>query len=123
YIKRAFYRGLRIEDRRLKIKGRIVCSILDPRPSPQSVIRGGGERTAKRFAASPLQMAKVLFRIVESVNMVDAQAGNVAFFYQAEDQCVNRGEDFGLLDANGGQFVDVEEAAVVDLVRRHAPET
>src|SRR5215471_2962896 len=89
----------------------------------RSVIRGRGGRTAQSFAAAALQIAQVLFRVVEPVNMVDAQAGDVAFFYQAKHQFVNRGEDFRLLDANRRQFVDVEEAAVVDLVRRHAPET
>ena len=31
-------------------------------------------------------------------------------------------EDVGLFDADGGQLVDVEEAAIIDLLGRHAPE-
>src|SRR5262249_38235711 len=67
-------------------------------------------------------MAQVLFGIVEAVNVIYAKPRNVPFLYQPEDQFVNSGEDYGQLDADRGQFVDVEEATVIDLVGRHAPE-
>ena len=40
---------------------------------------------------------------------------------QPQDQLVRGGEDLRLLHAQGGQFVDVEEAAVVDLVGGDPP--
>src|SRR5262245_51305110 len=125
-VKGAFDCGLR---RGSRIEDRTDAAILDPRSSildPRSPIGRGerrGDRTAQSFATAALQVAQVLFGIVESVNMIDGEAVDVALFYQAENQFVNRGEDLRLLDADGGQFVDVEEAAVIDLVRRHAPET
>ena len=53
--------------------------------------------------------------------MVDAQAGHEALAQEAKDQPVHRREDVGVLDADGGQVVDVEEPAIVNLLGGHAP--
>ncbi len=54
--------------------------------------------------------------------MVEAQASDFALHEQAQDQTVRRLEDVWFLHAERGQFVDVEEAAIVDFIRRHLPE-
>ena len=69
-----------------------------------------------------LQLAEVVRRVPEAVRVVDAQAGHLSLGEQPEDEFVRRAEDLGLLDADRRQVVDVEEAAVVDLLRRDAPE-
>ena len=53
--------------------------------------------------------------------MVDAQAVDAALAHEAEDRLVRAGEDLGFLDAQPGEAVDVEEAAIVDVARRDAP--
>ncbi len=55
--------------------------------------------------------------------MVDPKPGDLSGADEPEDEAVRLGEDFGVLHANGGQFVDVEEATVVDLLAGHAPES
>ena len=55
--------------------------------------------------------------------MVDPKPGDLSGADEPEDEPVRLGEDFGVLHANGGQFVDVEEATVVDLLAGHAPES
>ena len=52
--------------------------------------------------------------------MVDAQPGHRAGGDQAQEEGVRRGEDLRHLLAHGGQLVDGEEAAVVDLLARRA---
>ena len=47
---------------------------------------------------------------------------SLPFAQELEDQRVRGGEDLRALHAQGGQFVDVEEAAIVDLVGGDAPE-
>ena len=54
--------------------------------------------------------------------MIDAQPGDLAGAQQLEGFVVDGGEHLRLLDANGGEVVDVEEAPVVDLLGGHAPE-
>ena len=54
--------------------------------------------------------------------MVDPEPGHPSGADEPEDEAVRLGEDFGVLHANGGQLVDVEEATVIDFLARHAPE-
>ena len=72
--------------------------------------------------AGVLQEAEIFLRLEKPVRMIHAQPANVALTHQIENQRMHRGEDFGIFHANGGEIVDVEEAAVVDLVHRDAPE-
>ena len=53
--------------------------------------------------------------------MIDAKSTDLALADQAEGELVAGGEDLGALHPDGGQMVDVEETAVVDLVAGHAP--
>jgi hypothetical protein len=53
--------------------------------------------------------------------MVDPQPVDSAPRDQREDQPVRLGEQLGLLDTQRGEVVDIEEAAIVDLVRGDAP--
>ena len=69
-----------------------------------------------------LQTLQILFGVEQAVGMVDAQAVDLALAQEAEDQLVRRVEDLRPFHAQGGQLVDVEEAAIVDLVGGDAPE-
>ena len=53
--------------------------------------------------------------------MIDPHAGHPSLGDEPGQQSVDRREDVGILDAQAGERVDVEEAPVVDLVRRGAP--
>ena len=68
-----------------------------------------------------LEPLKVLGRIVEPVGVIDPQPVDLALGQQPQDQAVCGLEDLLALHAQGGQVVDVEEAAVVDLVGRDPP--
>ncbi len=78
-------------------------------------------RDIDRAAARLVQALEIFLRIVEPVGVVDAQRLHRAFAHQAHGEAVGRVEDALVLLAERRQFVDVEEAPVVDLVLRHAP--
>ena len=54
--------------------------------------------------------------------MIDAQPGDRPGPNQLEQEPVRFLEDLRQLHPNRGQIVDIEKAAVIDLLRRHAPE-
>ncbi len=81
------------------------------------------ERSAQRFGATALQFLEILFRQIESVRMIDPHAGDRARADQFEQQPMRRIEDLGQLHPDRGEIVDVEETAVVDFLRSHAPES
>ena len=60
--------------------------------------------------------------MVEAVDMIDAEARDQALRHQAEGQAVHAVEHLRVLDPQGDEIVDGEEAAVVDLLHAHAPE-
>ena len=83
-----------------------------------------GPRTAARrqqIAHVRLQARDVVDRIEQPVGMIDAEAGDLAFADQPQNQAVRGLEDLRIFHAHAGQLVHVEEAAVVDLVRRRPP--
>ena len=68
-----------------------------------------------------LERMEVAGRVEEAVRMVETDAGDLPLGHEAQEQPVGFAEDRRVLHADGGQFVDVEEAPVVDLLGRHAP--
>ena len=68
-----------------------------------------------------LQPDQVLARVEHAVAVVDAQPGHLLLRQQLADQAVRLGKDLRRLHAQADQVVHVEEAAVVDLLRRSAP--
>ena len=68
-----------------------------------------------------LQLPQVAPRIEQAIGVVDPQAVHQAAVEQVEHQGVGAFENLRMLDADGRQLVDVEEAAIVDFVGRHAP--
>ena len=68
-----------------------------------------------------VQPLQILARIGQPIGMVDAQAIDAAALGEPADQAVRRLEHRAVLDADAGEVGDLEEAPVVDLVRRHAP--
>ena len=69
-----------------------------------------------------LKALEVAGRVHQAVDVVDAQARHLAGAQQLERLVVDGIQHVGQLDADGGQVVDVEEAAVVDLLGGDAPE-
>ena len=70
---------------------------------------------------APLQPPQVFHRVVQAVDVIDPQAVHVAADQQVEHKLVASVEDLGILHADGRQVVDVEEAAIVDLVGGRLP--
>ncbi len=68
-----------------------------------------------------LQLLEILRGIVEAVGMIDAQAIELAVAEQFQHQSMRGLEHRLVLHAKRGEIVDVEEAAVVDVIRRHSP--
>ena len=68
-----------------------------------------------------LQALEVCRRIEQAVGMVDPDAGDVPALEPVEEQGVRRLEHLRVLDAKAREIVDVEEPAVIDLVRRRPP--
>ncbi len=54
--------------------------------------------------------------------MIDAEAGNVALAHERNISACTSRKDLRILHADGGEIIDVEEAAVIDLVDGDAPE-
>ena len=71
------------------------------------------EALAGRLGA---QAAKVAVGVEQAVDMVDAQPVHRAVGQQAEGKPVDVVEHLGQLHAQAGEVVDVEEAAIVDVV-------
>ena len=63
-----------------------------------------------------LQAAQVCLGIEQAIDMIDAQAVDHAVLDQTQHALVRVIEHFRQLDAQARQIVDVEEAAVVDIV-------
>ena len=68
-----------------------------------------------------LQALQVIAGGVQTVDVIDPQAGRAAAAYQVEQEAVDFVEDFGILHPQCGELVHVEEPAVVDLFGRDAP--
>ena len=68
------------------------------------------------------EAAQVALRVAQAVGMVDAQPVHHAPVEPGEDQLMGVEEDRLVLHAQGGQGVDVEEPAVVELPPGGAPE-
>ena len=68
-----------------------------------------------------LQHREVARRVEQAVGVVDADRVTLPSRISDREQLVRRLEDLRVLDAQAGERVDVEEAPVVDLVRRRAP--
>ena len=54
--------------------------------------------------------------------MIDAQSRDEAFAQELADELVGLREDQRIFHAQANQVVDIEEAAIVDFLSRHAPE-
>src|SRR3977135_3213667 len=69
-----------------------------------------------------LQFLEILLGQVKTVRMIDAHAGDSTGGNELEKQLVSRIEDFRQFHPDRGQIVDVEETAVINLLRRDPPE-
>src|SRR6202035_4009608 len=74
----------------------------------------------KRPLRAGTQRLEIGLGIKEPVDMIDPKPIDLAVFDHAEDAGVDVVEDRTRLDAQTGKIIDVEEAAVVDLVLSHA---
>ena len=69
-----------------------------------------------------LQALQIRDRVVEAVHVVDPHPRHLTLPDQPEQELVGLVEHGLVLHPDGGQGVDVEKPAVVDLLRRHPPE-
>ena len=67
------------------------------------------------------EVVEVALGVAQAVGVVDAEAVDEALVEPALDLDVGLGEDLGVLDAHGGEGVDREEAAVVEVLVGRAP--
>ena len=82
-----------------------------------------GQRQAAHARVVFLERGEILARVIQTVRVVDAHAGDFFLFEQLPEELVRGLEHLRQFHADGGQGVDVEEAAVVDFLRRDAPGT
>ena len=76
---------------------------------------------AARVADQSAQALEILRRVAQAVDVVEPQALQLALGDQPLHQAVDRLEGAGILDAQAGQRIDVEEAAVVDVAGGEPP--
>ena len=74
-----------------------------------------------RPAGRALQAPGVLQRIEQDIDVIHAQTINASVLDQAQQAAMRFVEQVDAFHAQTAQGVDVEEAAVVDLVRRNPP--
>ena len=72
-------------------------------------------------ADQPAQALKILRGVAQAVDVVEPQALQLVLRYQFLDQDMDGVERAGILDAQAGKRVDVEEAAIIDVARRQPP--
>ena len=70
-----------------------------------------------------LEIFKVFLRIEQAIRMINPHSRYIAFAHEIEHQRVHGLKYFGILHSDCCQIVDIEEAAVVDLVSGNTPET
>lgn len=94
-------------------------------PRPQLFVSGQdlfGDDVERTVAAGGLlELLEVARRVIQAVGVIDTQALDPAALDQLADAGVDKLEDLRIFDTDGGQFVDVVEAAVVDFVGGDAP--
>jgi hypothetical protein len=74
------------------------------------------------FGASILQQTQVLTRIQQTIDMVNTEPCYQSLLEQSEREPMDCVENFRLLDPNSCQLVNVEEAAIINLVGGDVPE-
>lgn len=68
-----------------------------------------------------LEPSKILGGVVKSVRVVDPKTVHLAFRDQIQDESVRVGENLLAFHTERGEIADVEEPAVINLIRCHAP--
>src|SRR5260370_1138234 len=81
-----------------------------------------GTSRANRGRAFALKQPQILSGIAQAVDVIDPQSAGHSFTDQPEDEVVRGFKDLGLLGADRGEVVDVEEAAIIDFVGGDTPE-
>src|SRR6185295_5587924 len=74
-----------------------------------------------RVADQPAQALEILYGIAQAIDMVEPQPVQLSLRNQPFDQPMDRLEGAGVLDAQAGQRIDVEEAPVVDVAGSKPP--
>ena len=75
----------------------------------------------ERLGGGLLQTPEIAQRIVQPIDMVNAHSGDLSFLQEPQRQLMNRGKDRRVLGSEGGEFVDIKEAPVIDLLCRYPP--
>jgi hypothetical protein len=105
--------GRRVDEQRAHVVEELVADGAGDRPVAQDL--GGLEDLLDpdRRGSAVAQSPKVLRRVGQPVGMVDAQRVDQAVAHQAQGQRMRGLKDLGVLLADAGEVVDVEEAPVV----------
>jgi len=77
--------------------------------------------TRREQVEAPPQLAAITARVGEAVDVVDAQTVDQSFGDQLENLAVSRFEHRRAFDTQAAEFVDVEKAPPVDVIRCGAP--
>ena len=78
--------------------------------------------SCKRFFHRRLQLPKVRARIIQTVDVINTETSHASFLEKTKHQAVKGLEDHRVLHPDGDEFIDVEEAPVVDLLGSDPPE-
>ncbi len=79
------------------------------------------ERIVPHATHRVLQPAEIRGRIEQAIGMIQPQSRDPVLRDEPQDQPVGGVEDTGILHPEAAQLVDVEEAPIVDLVKRRPP--
>ncbi len=97
---------------------------------PLGGTRRGGSRTGggaplrpERLRHSPLQFFEVFVRQIKTVRMIDPQARDRASRDQVEEQPMRFVKNLRQFHPNSREIIDIEEAPVIDFLRRHPPKS
>ena len=70
-----------------------------------------------------MQIREIARWIEEPVRVIDAQSSNPTFADQFENKLMSRLKDNRVFGSNRSQFINIEEPAVIDLIRGNTPKT
>ena len=106
-----------------KLIHEVIAGVAPDLPVRWEGLAGGEDllHEDRRAVGGAPQAPAIAARVGEAIHVVDAQAIDQPFGHQFQQVGVAGLEDVGAFGAQADQFVDVEEAPPVDVVRRHAP--
>ncbi len=78
-------------------------------------------RARDMLCRSTREELAVTSRIKKPVDMIDAKPVNLVFNNKALDKPMGLREQVGIFLTDADKIIDIEKAAIIDLIRRHPP--